>query len=84
MISDMPKKKRKPAQSAATRGAIALNRARWGKMTPAERSAFNSRMGSRPRPGARHPDRCPCGAMTRKCAAARAHKCEAPEMAQTA
>jgi hypothetical protein len=57
------------------KAAQSLARKRWANTTPAERSAFAASIskgaGGRPR----STDRCLCGAMTAKRAAARSHHC---------
>lgn len=69
-------------ESEVTRAARALVKARWAKTKPEERSAVATWLNAqRPAEDRRDPEkpRCPCGAMTAKRAAARRHKCEAPQ-----
>ncbi|HEX4545748.1 MAG TPA: hypothetical protein VH110_05270 [Candidatus Acidoferrum sp.] len=81
----MATKKPTPEKNPAAQALVAL---RWAKTTPEERRAFAARMAEAGWKGAnrarrlktagrpRTADRCPCGAMTRKRARARGHRCE--------
>lgn len=68
-------------ESAQTRAARAMAKARWAKKTPEERSAYAVWLNAQRTAESRRSDkpRCPCGRMTLKRAAAHRHKCEAAE-----
>lgn len=52
---------------------------RWRGKTPTQRKEFMRWMASHPRPTRRIAERCPCGRYSLTYAAARRHKCTAPE-----
>jgi hypothetical protein len=71
-------------ESAQTKAARAMVKARWAKTTPEERSAYAVWLNAQRSPESRRSDkpRCPCGKMTLARALANRHKCAAPETAQ--